>query len=116
MILPHLRSGGRDVGGFPNDACAHLVGVAAGRGHVRVLAAGRRPAVDVVADEGRGVFEAGHPEGGLGRVDERGHAGERTLRDPENGRALSLPRRAHGLLEETRKRKTGKWWSISDAD
>lgn len=49
-----------------------------------VLAVGWRPAVSVVADEGGGVSRAGHPEVGLARGDEGGHAGERTCGNPEN--------------------------------
>lgn len=60
------------------------MGVAGGRGHHRVLAVGRRPAVSMVADEGSRVPCACHPEVGLVRGDEGGHAGERTCGNPEN--------------------------------
>lgn len=48
----------------------------------RVLAVAR-PVV-VVADEGVRVPRAGHPEVGLARAHEGGHAGERTCGNPEN--------------------------------
>lgn len=96
------RSGRRDVRGLPDDAGAHLAGTGAGRGRVRVLAVGGRPAVDVVADERRGVLQAGDPEVGHAGADEGGHAGEGTRRDAQNRRVLPLPRQTHGLLEEKR--------------
>lgn len=92
--------------------------VAARRRCVRVLAAGRRPAVDVVADEGRGVLQAGDPEVGFAWVDERSHAGERARRDSEDRRVFPLPRRTESLAVGTRRRRNIKnitymLWTIS---
>lgn len=78
------RSGGSDIGGFHNDACAHLMGVAVRRRRDRVFAVGGCPAASVVADEGGRVSRAGDPEVLLARADKGGHAGERTCGDPEN--------------------------------
>lgn len=103
------RSGWSDVRGFHNDTCAHLVGVAGGRGHHRVLAVGRRPAVSMVADEGSRVPCACHPEVGLVRGDEGGHAGERTCGNPENWCAVvSPPDFSDTLKVETMKRRRGR--------
>lgn len=98
-------SGRRDVGRLHDDAGAHLVGVAAGRRGVGVVAVRGRPAAGVVADDGRRVARAGDPEVGLAAADERGHAGQRAG-NPEDGLAVvPLP---DGHLSEEIKNKNKK--------
>lgn len=102
MRLPYLGSGGRDIRGFHNDTCAHLMGVAVHRRHMRVLAVGGRPAVGVVADERGWVPRAGDPEVGFVRADERGHARKRARGNPENCCAVvPLPDLADALSVKT---------------
>lgn len=94
------RSRGSDVRGFPNHAGARLVAPGAA-GRLRVLVVEDRPAVAAVADEGVGLLRARHPEVGLARAHEGGHAGEGDG-DLENRRAVvPPPRRAHALLKHS---------------
>lgn len=96
------RSRGSDVRGFPNHAGARLVAAGAAAGRLRVLVVEDRPAVAAVADEGVGLLRARHPEVGLARAHEGGHAGEGDG-NLENRRAVvPPPRRAHALLEHIR--------------